>query len=121
MRTIQFLAGVSHIDILRIHGVSKAALFKHVKKVTGLIADNEDMGAVEWPESLKACDKFALQWAGSICFAMGREQKVAQAPSAGFTACAQSRWTEFQLRPSCQKKKSSVSMILVLATKNRWD
>ena len=64
MMTIRFLAGASYIDILRIHGVSRQAVFKHVKKVTRLIADNEHTGAVEWPETPEACDEFALQWAG---------------------------------------------------------
>ncbi len=64
LMTIRFLAGASYIDIVRIHGVSRQSVFKHVKKVINLIADNEHIGAVEWPETPEACDEFALQWAG---------------------------------------------------------
>jgi hypothetical protein len=64
MMTIRFLAGASYIDILRVHGVSRQAVYKHVKIVIGLIADNARIGAVEWPETSEACAQFALQWAG---------------------------------------------------------
>ncbi len=52
--TIQFLAGASYIDIVRIHGVSRQSVFKHVKKVINLIEDNEHIGAVEWPKTPEA-------------------------------------------------------------------
>jgi hypothetical protein len=61
---IGFLAGASYLDILRIHGVSRQAVFKHIAVVIRLIADNEHIGVVQWPKNPEACDEFALQWAG---------------------------------------------------------
>jgi hypothetical protein len=65
MMMIRYLAGASYLDILRIHhGVSKQAVFKHIAIVLKLIANSESLGVVEWPDTLEACNKFALQWAG---------------------------------------------------------
>jgi hypothetical protein len=44
---------------------AELTVFKHIAIVLRLIADNESLGVVEWPDTLEACDKFALQWAGN--------------------------------------------------------
>jgi hypothetical protein len=64
MMTIRHLAGASYVDMLRIHGVSRQAVFKHVQKVVSAIADNKDTGVVAWPETSEECEEFASQWAG---------------------------------------------------------
>jgi hypothetical protein len=62
--------------IVRIHGVSRSAVFKHVNEVMRLIADNEHVGAVKWPKLLRHVTNLHSNGQG----------KVAQeAPSVGFT------------------------------------
>jgi hypothetical protein len=111
MMTIRFLAGASYIDILRIHGVSRQAVFKHVKMVIRLIAENEHIGAVKWPETPEACDEFSLQWAGKSgpSGVLGLHQTCIGAVD-GILIETKSRQ---------RREKQSVPMITVLATRNR--
>jgi hypothetical protein len=63
MIALRFFAGASYLDLIRIHGVSKPAVFKSIREVVKAINKHPDVGKAKFPVDECDCASVAAKWA----------------------------------------------------------
>lgn len=63
MMSLRYFAGSRYVDICRIHGVSKPAVFRSIRQVVRAINSHPLVGKPKWPTNEEECDVYAQEWA----------------------------------------------------------